>query len=257
MHEICKVPRPLRTFSSRCSPFWPHCSLEVVYTNTQAVEPLTCSGENPLLPDRVCQKLSLVTGRPKVQRACAAHIAVKACVKLYFTLFLSPGYSLLASTSVFHSFPCLLLWQSSVSRAHLRCPFQEIMKLKPPVCPFVMSRFRKREYQGKGLKHLSVWVGVWCCCNPSPLAAAGDKMFGLWRANRAWILNSLPRQFNLRPQKSISCALLVQMSTLVYHGLHHEIPWSSVCIACYDGGREVLCILSSSMFFYHSFYTFT
>lgn len=56
MHEICKVPRPLRRFSNHCSPFWPHFSLERVYTNTQAVEPLTCSGENPLLPDRVCHK---------------------------------------------------------------------------------------------------------------------------------------------------------------------------------------------------------
>lgn len=43
-------------------------------------------------------RLTLVTGRPKAQRVCAAHIAVKACVKLYFTLFLLPGYSLLAST---------------------------------------------------------------------------------------------------------------------------------------------------------------
>lgn len=124
-------------------------------------------------------RLFLVTGRPNVQRTCAAHIAVKAGVNLYFTLFLLPDYSLFASTSVFHSFPCLLLSQSSVSMAHLRRPFQEMMKFKPPVCTFLMSRFREKEHQGKGLKHLSVWVGVWCCCNPSPRAAAGDKMFVL------------------------------------------------------------------------------
>lgn len=74
-------------------------------------------------------RLSLVTGRLEVQRTCAAHIAMKADVKLYFTLFLLPGYSLFASTSVFHSFPCLLLSQSCVSMAHLRCPFQEMMNL--------------------------------------------------------------------------------------------------------------------------------
>lgn len=101
-------------------------------------------------------RLSLVSGRPKVQRTRAVHTAVKACVKLCFILLL-PGYSLLASMSVFSFFSLSLTFTVICFCGSLKMSFpgnDGILNLQSVDSWWADAG---RLYQGKDL---SVWVSV-------------------------------------------------------------------------------------------------
>ena len=120
-HDVVyKVPRALKRFSS-CSSHTVRLK-EFKQICRQFCHSHALDGIHRFLTE-FATRLSLVTGRPKAQRTRAVHTAAKASVKLCFILFLLPGYSLLASLSVFSFFSLSLTSTVICFCGSLKMPF--------------------------------------------------------------------------------------------------------------------------------------